>query len=65
MLEPALSKRLLERKVEALERGGPEVIATANIGCLLHLRRHAYRPVVHWIELLDPAAPRTRPRTRP
>ena len=61
MLEPALSKRLLERKVEALERGGPEVIATANIGCLLHLRRRARQPVVHWIELLDPTPPRGRP----
>ena len=57
MLQPALSKRLLERKVEALERGEPEIIATANIGCLLHLRRRANRPVVHWIELLDPAPP--------
>ena len=57
LLQPNLSKRLLERKVEALERGGPEVIATANIGCLLHLRRRASQPVVHWIELLDPAPP--------
>ena len=61
MLEPALSKRLLERKVEALERGEPEVIATANIGCLLHLRRRAEAPVVHWIELLDPAPPAPLP----
>ena len=61
MLEPRLSQRLLERKVEALERGQPDLIATANIGCLLHLRRRAQHPVVHWIELLDPAAPRTRP----
>ena len=61
MLEPALSKRLLERKVEALERGRPDVIATANIGCLLHLRRRASQPVVHWIELLDPSAPGSAP----
>ena len=61
MLQPALSKRLLERKVEALERGGPEVIATANIGCLLHLRRRASQPVVHWIELLDPTPPSPLP----
>ncbi len=61
MLEPALSKRLLERKAEALERGQPDIIATANIGCLLHLRRRASRPVVHWIELLDPAPPRSLP----
>ena len=56
ILEPTLSKRLLERKIEALERNEPEIIATANIGCLLHLRRRAGHPVVHWIELLDPAA---------
>jgi len=28
-------------------------IATANIGCLLHLETGASRPVSHWIELLD------------
>ena len=61
VLEPALSRRLLERKVETLERGQPDVIATANIGCLLHLRRRANHPVVHWIELLDPASPRPLP----
>ena len=65
MLEPTLSKRLLERKVEALERGRPDVIATANIGCLLHLRRRASRPVVHWIELLDPAPPGSLPGPAP
>ena len=65
MLEPALSKRLLERKVEALERGAPDVIATANIGCLLHLRRRAGPPVVHWIELLDPAPPAPVPASAP
>ena len=65
MLEPALSKRLLERKVEALERGRPDVIATANVGCLLHLRRRASQPVVHWIELLDPAPPDSLPNPAP
>ena len=61
MLQSTLSKRLLERKVDALEREEPEVIATANIGCLLHLRRRAHHPVVHWIELLDPTPPRPLP----
>lgn len=54
LLEPGLSGRLLENKVEALEEGSPKLIATANIGCLMHLRRRAERPVVHWLELLDP-----------
>ena len=31
----------------------PDVIATANIGCLTHLASGTQRPVRHWIELLD------------
>ena len=61
LLQPTLARRLRERKVEALEGGQPDVIATANIGCLLHLRQGASHPVVHWIELLDPAPPEARP----
>ena len=33
----------------------PEIIATANIGCQLHLSSRANTPVKHWIELLDAA----------
>ena len=37
----------------ALMADKPEVIATANIGCLVELRAASDVPVVHWIELLD------------
>jgi glycolate oxidase iron-sulfur subunit len=53
ILQPALSERLRNRKVEALERSGPDVIATANIGCLTQIRAAAATPVVHVAELLD------------
>lgn len=53
ILQPKLSKRLLENKVAALEAGEPEIIVTANIGCQLHLGTRAGRPVKHWLELLD------------
>lgn len=53
ILQPQLSQKLLSNKVTALESGQPEQIATANIGCLMHLRNQAARPVKHWIELLD------------
>jgi len=53
ILQPALSRRLLHDKVRALESGGPELVATANVGCLAHLESGLSRPVVHWIELLD------------
>jgi len=51
--QPELSQRLLAEKVGALESGGPELIATANIGCQLHLEAGSALPVVHWLELLD------------
>jgi glycolate oxidase iron-sulfur subunit len=53
ILQPELSQRLLAAKLEALGRGAPEVIATANIGCLHHLRGATPTPVRHWIELVD------------
>jgi len=52
ILQPSLSRRLLENKVSALESGSPEVIATANIGCLAHIQSGTRLPVRHWIELL-------------
>jgi glycolate dehydrogenase iron-sulfur subunit len=53
ILKPGLARRLLHNKVRALESGAPEVIATANIGCLAHIESGAARPVTHWIELLE------------
>ncbi|MGI2323365.1 MULTISPECIES: glycolate oxidase subunit GlcF [Methylococcus] len=53
LLQPELSSRLRDDKLRNLEAGGPEVIATANIGCLLQLASGARRPVRHWVELLD------------
>ncbi len=53
ILQPKLAKRLRENKLAALQAGKPDLIATANIGCLLELRAASDVPVVHWIELLD------------
>jgi glycolate oxidase iron-sulfur subunit len=52
ILQPQLAGELLRAKVAALESGAPEVIATANIGCLAHIRSATALPVRHWIELL-------------
>jgi glycolate oxidase iron-sulfur subunit len=52
ILQPALSGELRKRKIAALTGGGPEVIATANIGCLEHLRAGSPVPVRHWIEIV-------------
>jgi glycolate oxidase iron-sulfur subunit len=53
LTQPKLSAKLREDKVKALESGMPEIIATANIGCQLHLEAGTSTPVVHWLELLD------------
>jgi glycolate oxidase iron-sulfur subunit len=52
ILQPDLSQKLLANKLEALEAGEPELIATANIGCLAHLQSRAKVPVCHWVELI-------------
>ena len=53
VLQPEISKQLLANKVEALNAGGPELIATANIGCQMHIATAVDVPVVHWLELLQ------------
>ena len=53
LLQRELSARLLADKVAALMASDPELIVTANIGCLVHLQSEAERPVLHWLELLD------------
>ncbi len=58
MLQPELSGELRRRKLAALTVGTPEMIATANIGCLEHLRAASPVPVRHWIELVAEALQR-------
>jgi glycolate oxidase iron-sulfur subunit len=58
-----LSQQRLRNKVSALESGRPELIATANIGCLVHLQAGTALPVRHWVEVLDRALEDPRVRT--
>jgi glycolate oxidase iron-sulfur subunit len=55
ILQPELSQTLLRNKLAALEHEQPDLIATANVGCQLHLQSKAGRPVKHWIEVIDEA----------
>ncbi|MGZ8160919.1 MAG: glycolate oxidase subunit GlcF [Methylobacter sp.] len=52
LLQPDLSRQLLTNKLQALQALQPDVIATANIGCLNQLQSSCTIPVVHWLELL-------------
>jgi glycolate oxidase iron-sulfur subunit len=53
LLQPGLSHELRSRKLATLTAAAPDVIATANVGCLEHLRQASAVPVRHWVELVD------------
>ena len=47
---------MLRAKVDALEAGHPDLIATANIGCLSHIGGGTRLPIRHWIEVVEARA---------
>lgn len=53
VLQPRLATQLRDNKLAALAADSPSLIASANVGCQLHLATGTGLPVVHWIELLD------------
>lgn len=53
LLQTKISNTLRDNKLDALQQGEPDLIATANIGCLHHLQSGTEKNVQHWIELLD------------
>lgn len=53
--QPELSYKLRDNKLRNLEATDPEMIVSANIGCLTHLQSGTDTPVRHWIELIDQA----------
>ena len=55
ILQRELAVRLRSVKLATLQDAAPQLIATANIGCLQHLAAAAAVPVKHWIELIDEA----------
>ncbi|OZA12143.1 MAG: glycolate oxidase iron-sulfur subunit [Hydrogenophilales bacterium 17-62-8] len=55
ILQPEIAGQLKTRKLGHLQAGAPEMIVTANIGCLTHLQSGTAIPVKHWVELLDEA----------
>ena len=53
MLQPEIARELKQRKTAALMEHRPDVIATANIGCQMHLGDGSDVPVLHWLQLLQ------------
>ena len=55
VLQPEMAYQLRDSKLANLEATSPEMIVSANIGCLTHLQSGTQTPVKHWIELVDSA----------
>jgi glycolate dehydrogenase iron-sulfur subunit len=53
LLQPAIARRLRDRKIETIERLAPDAVATGNIGCQVQIAGGTRLPVVHTVELLD------------
>jgi glycolate oxidase iron-sulfur subunit len=53
VLQPEIASQLRANKLAALNAGQPLAIASANIGCIVHLQDGSDLPVRHWIEFLD------------
>jgi glycolate oxidase iron-sulfur subunit len=53
VLNPEIAEQLKARKLGNLEAGKPDLICSANIGCLAHLQSGTATPVKHWVEVID------------
>ena len=53
VLNPEIAYQLRDRKLANLDEMTPEVIVSANIGCITHLQSGTVTPVRHWVEVLD------------
>jgi glycolate oxidase iron-sulfur subunit len=62
MLQPAISRRLRDRKAAHLKETGSDVVAAGNLGCLIQIGGAVGMPVLHTVELLDWAYGGPRPR---
>ena len=53
--QPEIALALRDRKLEHLAALGPQIIVSANVGCIQHLQSGTDMRVMHWIEALDAA----------
>ena len=53
VLQPAMASTLRDRKLAHLVPLEPEVIVSANVGCIQHLQSGTDLPVRHWVEVVD------------
>ncbi|MBZ4209587.1 MAG: glycolate oxidase subunit GlcF [Rhodoferax sp.] len=61
VINPDLAYQLRDRKLDHLQAtfsgSAPDLIVSANMGCITHLQSGTSTPVRHWVEVLDEALP--------
>jgi glycolate oxidase iron-sulfur subunit len=59
VINPDLAYQLRDRKLDHLQAtfsgSAPDLIVSANMGCITHLQSGTSTPVRHWVEVLDEA----------
>ena len=59
VINPDLAYQLRDRKLDHLQAtfsgSAPDLIVSANMGCITHLQSGTSTPVRHWVEVLDQA----------
>jgi glycolate oxidase iron-sulfur subunit len=65
VLQPDLAYQLRDRKLANLQPLEPQVIVSANIGCIQHLQSGTSTPVRHWVEAVDARSVAVSMRQRP
>ncbi|MGV2291282.1 glycolate oxidase subunit GlcF [Trinickia sp. YCB016] len=53
LTQPALSYKLRDQKLDSLHALEPQMIVSANVGCISHLQSGTSVPVAHWIQLVE------------
>ena len=53
ILQPEIAGELGKRKADHIEQANVNVVASGNLGCMMHLRQFTGVPFVHTAELLD------------
>jgi glycolate oxidase iron-sulfur subunit len=53
VMQADLSTQLRDRKLSHVQAAQPQMILSANIGCITHLQSGTTLPVRHWIEWVD------------
>ncbi|AOJ08929.1 glycolate oxidase subunit GlcF [Burkholderia mayonis] len=53
LTQASLAYKLRKQKLAKLQATEPQMIVSANIGCIAHLQSGTQVPVVHWVQLVE------------